>query len=202
MSKKGKIRDMFKKKDQLEKYPTLEYSTPRRVNATPMGELSANNLSIENAFPIEAKEGEKPSNREGFWVKEQIGVAKREYWLPKEAFDPFHIRTKQYTVGEVMLMLLQGQILRREYWPQNQFIMFRDSVDLDNELKQIKATKENPAFAKMENFIAKVTIHADPIKKDKFNIHIEPWNCVQNDLFAKDWMTVKIDFNNIEGKKK
>lgn len=196
-------RSIFRKKEKsLTKYPFMEYSTPRRVSATPMGEASADNFSIQNAFPIEHKEGVDHVSREGFWVKDGFGVAMNEYWVPKEVFEPSHIRTNMFTIGELPIMLLNGNILKREFWPNNQFIMYRGSVDLDIDLKQTEVTKEVPAFAKMEGFISKVTIHSDPLKKDKFDIHLEPWQPSQDDIFAKDFQTVKIDFSNLGSKKK
>ena len=188
--------------EKVDKYPMMENSAPRRHRATPMGEVTARKLSIQNAFPIEEENGQPVSNREGFHVREQTGIAMIEYWMPKIIFDPNHIRTKTYTIGEVMIMILQGQLFRRASWPMNKFIQYRESVDLDNDLKEFVATKENPACAKMESFITMATIHADPLKKGKFDVHIEPWVPTQDDLFAKDFQSFRIDLNNVNGKKK
>ena len=143
-----------------------------------------------------------PSHREGFHVIEQTGMAIIEYWMPKTIFDPNHIRTKTYTIGEVMIMILQGQLFRRASWPINRFLQYRESVDLDNDLKEFVPTKENPACAKMESFITIATIHADPLKKGKFDVHVEPWVPTQDDLFARDFQSFRIDLNNVAGKKK
>lgn len=190
------------KEEKVDKYPMMEYSAPRRLRATPMGENAARKKDIQNAFPIKEENGKPANNREGFHVIEQTGMAIIEYWMPKSIFDPNHIRTKQYTIGEVMIMILQGQLFRRAAWPMNKFIQYRESVDLDNDLKEFVATKENPACAKMESFITMATIHADPLKKGKFDVHVEPWTVTQDDLFAKDFQSFRIDLNNVDGKKK
>ena len=191
------------KEEKVDKYPMMEYSAPRRLRATPMGEGTAKLKGIQNAFPHPPqKEGVDITYREGFHVIDQTGIAIIEYWMPKTIFDPNHIRTKQYTVGEMMIMIVQGQLFRRASWPMNRFIQFRDSVDLDNDLKEFVATKENPACAKMESFITIATIHADPVKKGKFDVHVEPWIVTQDDLFARDFQSFRIDLNNIDGKKK
>jgi hypothetical protein len=190
------------RKEVIDKYPMMEYSAPRRIRATPMGEQTAQKKAIKNAFPLPSETKIPATNREGYHVKEQIGLAINEYWMPKSIFDPNHIRTKTYTIGEVAIMIIQGQLFRRASWPLNQFIQFRDSVDLDNDLKEFTATKENPAMARMESFITKVTIHADPIKKDVFHPHIEPWVPTQDDIFASDFQSFRIDMGDLEGKKK
>ena len=203
--KKGKLLSFgskSKKEEKVDKYPMMEYSAPRRLRATPMGEVTARKNGIQNAFPIEGENGKPASNREGFHVKEQTGIAIIEYWMPKTIFDTNHIRTKTYTIGEVMIMILQGQLFRRASWPLNRFIQFRESVDLDNNLREFTPTKENPACAKMESFISLCTVHSDPIKKGKFEVSIEPWNVTQDDLFAKDFQSFRIDLNNVAGKKK
>ena len=190
------------KEEKVDKYPMMEYSAPRRLRATPMGEVAADRNGIKNAFPMPVGKSPTKSNREGFHVKEQTGTVITNYWMPKDIFDPNHIRTKQYTIGEIMIMILQGQLFRRASWPMNRFIQYRESVDLDNDLKEFTATKENPACAKMESFITMATIHADPLKKGKFDVHIEPWVPTQDDLFARDFQSFRIDLNNVDGKKK
>lgn len=201
---KGKLLNFGSKskKEVIDKYPMMEYSSPRRLRATPMGEATAAKEGILNAFPLPNPEASPPSHREGYKVIEQIGISIMTYWIPKTVFDPNHIRTKQYTIGEIAVMILQGQLFRRASWPANQFIQFRDSVDLDNNLREFTATKENPAMAKMESFITMCTIHADPIKKNKFDVHIEPWVTTQDDIFASDFQSFRVDMGNLDGKKK
>lgn len=132
-----------------------------------------------------------PKNKRelGFLVKEPIGTKVFEYWLSEEAFNGSHLRTDKYTIGEAMILLSQGATLRRPFWPPNMFIKF------EGESKLGKAGDNNMVRGAQ---IAKVGVHEDPVVKGKFDIVLETWVPTQEDLWAKDFQTVNIDFSNIE----
>ena len=70
MDRINKVRKMFGKKEKT--YPMMEYAAPRRVQARPMSENSAEKEGIKIAFPYMG-DTVPTVNREGFHVKRRAG---------------------------------------------------------------------------------------------------------------------------------
>jgi hypothetical protein len=174
----------------VEKIPMMEYSAPRRVLATPMSWKEAKRKNIRSAV-------DKPKGL-GFHVKEPVAMIVNEYWMPEALFESGHIRTKMYTIGEMVMLLVKGNRLRRTYSPQNEFLQFVSEAKYD---KDLKPTQDKKPFAVGGGYITKVAIYPDPVIKDKHEVVLTPWTPSTDDLFATDWQTVNVDLNNLGGRK-
>lgn len=175
----GKVRKL--KPEKQEEYLMMEYVGVRRLLATPMKRFSARLEKIK-----ESVEGE--TNDEGFWVKEPIGTDYlAEYWMPKDAFESNHIKTKNYTIGEIPLLLAQGATIRRVMWPQNKWLRLKPDLETepyDGKSKTIQA-----------NYVEVVEIFPDPIKKDVHEFRLSHWAPTEEDFFAKDYQVIKLNFD-------
>lgn len=174
------------KKVTMTNLPGMEFATTRRVTATPITAAEAGEINLPMAT--------KPENKKavGFHVKEPVGAKVFEYWMDEASFMSSHLRTDKYTIGEAMILLSQGATLRRPFWPPNMFIKF------EGESKIGKAGKNQMVRGAQ---ISRVGIHEDPMAKGKFDIVLENWIPSQEDLWAKDYQTVNIDFSNVSQEK-
>ena len=174
---------------KIRELPMREYSSPRRVLATPVMAKEASREKIVLAV--------KPKSLDdmGFLVRESVGAKTFEYWMPETMFLKTHIMTKQYTIGEALLLLLDGAIIQRTSWSGHEFIRFDDSILLEEDGS--KATTPKKAVALRAAGITRIQIFDDPLNKDKKEIVYSDWNPTQADLFAKDFQVVKIDFTKL-----
>ena len=160
--------------------PMMEYSSPRRVLATPMGRKEAIDKGIEICF--EAKE--KDSDDLGFHVKDAIGKAVHEYWVTEDVFQHTHTRTNRYTVAELPYLLLDGAKVTRQEWGNGVWIEFRKEAKID------KHHDGQPLSLPEE--IVMVSLLEDPIKKDVMELVAKSWVPTQGDIFAKDYQTITL----------
>lgn len=173
-------------------YPMMEYVGTRRVKAAPMSRRSAIKRNIPGADIPGTNKREA-----GFHVKEPLGKDHWvEYWLPENTFLPNHVKTDQYTIGEIAMLLHQGMQVRRPFWPANEWIEFREG-------EQVKDYNEGDA-THMAPFIAKMQVFKDPLGENKSELVISHWIPMPDDLFAKDFQAIKLNFNPVtdEDKKK
>lgn len=128
----------------------------------------------------------------GFHVMEPVGNIKLEYWMDEATFNNAHIRTDKYTVGELLLLLKGGAVARRMFWPPNVLIRFDDeaSVGKAGKNKIIRSAG-----------ITKLTLYEDDMNEGQYDIIEERWTPTQDDLWAKDYQTVAINFEDIPHKK-
>jgi len=197
MSKKGK-RIVMGPKTKVEQemsdgFPLMEYSVPKRILASPMSSQTAIDRKIEQAFSVKDRK-----SFDGYWVKEPVGELSFEYWMPKDVFDSNHIRTDSFTIGEMVLLLTQGANFTRPSWDGNMFIRFMDSSEIN---KDFLPSSKGPTFATLGTYIAKVVILVDPLLPEKPDIVLSPWNPCTDDLFAKDFQVIYVDYDNLFGKK-
>ena len=166
-----------------DKYPMQEFTGPRRVLATPMNRKSA----VRKGLSVATK---SDKNEEGFWVKEPIGKDHAvEYWIPNELFNDNHVMTKQYTIGDIPLLLNRGMQVRRPFWPANVWIELRPE-------KQVEDYNQGDKTV-LESFVARMQVHKDPLDQDKSEFSISHWQPTQDDIFAKDFQAIKLNFNPV-----
>lgn len=179
--KKGKVKQI----EESNMQPMVKFFGMKEIKAAPMSYFDFQK-TIDR--PTEKKEKDEP----GYLVEYPDGYRS---WSPAKAFEEAYVPNERLSGGMALHLIAKGYTARRAMWPQG-FVMLRKGYDADKFMMPImdeKQKKDDPTGVsfRFDDMLVRANVYADPLFREKTNVHFNPWTPAMEDILANDWFVLR-----------